>query len=89
MFKTFPLTPITAFNMSNSTSGNNKSARQLLEERQAEMVAEIVRLEAEEEERKCKEAEEERKHVEEQKRKDLEETRRNGGMVGRRSGVLA
>jgi hypothetical protein len=62
--------------MSNSTSGNNKSARQLLEERQAEMVAEIVRLEAEEEERKCKEAEEEWKRVEEQKQKDIEETRK-------------
>jgi hypothetical protein len=82
MFKTFPLTPITAFNMSNSTSGNKKSARQLLEERQAEMAAEIARLEAdarreaEEEERKRKEAEEEWKRMEEQKRKDLEETRK-------------
>jgi hypothetical protein len=61
--------------MSNSTSGNKKSARQLLEERQAEMTAEIARLEAdarreaEEEERKRKEAEEE------QKRKDIEEIR--------------
>ncbi|KAG1862920.1 hypothetical protein C8R48DRAFT_773657 [Suillus tomentosus] len=68
--------------MSNSTSSNKKSARQLLKERQAEMAAEIARLEvdarreAEEEEHKRKEAEEERKHVEEQKRKDLEETRK-------------
>ncbi|KAG2090495.1 uncharacterized protein F5147DRAFT_780308 [Suillus discolor] len=49
--------------MSNSTSSNKKSAQQLLEERQAEMVAKITWLEAdarrevEEEELKCKEAE--------------------------------
>ncbi|KAG1828909.1 hypothetical protein EV424DRAFT_1536128 [Suillus variegatus] len=51
--------------MFNSTSGNKKSAWQLLEERQAK---------EEEEECKCKEAEEEQKHMEEQKRKDIEET---------------
>ncbi|KAG2154293.1 uncharacterized protein EDB93DRAFT_1102423 [Suillus bovinus] len=40
------------------------------------MVAEIAQLEAEEEERKCKEAEEEQMRMEEQKRKDIEETRK-------------
>jgi hypothetical protein len=66
--------------MSNSTSGNKKSTRLLLEERQAEMAAKITRLEAdaqrEAEEEEHKEAEEERKCVEERKQKDLEETRK-------------
>ncbi|KAG2159482.1 uncharacterized protein EDB93DRAFT_1245275 [Suillus bovinus] len=68
--------------MSNSTSSNKKSAWQLLEERQVEMVAKIAwlevdtRREAEEKECKHQEAEEERKRMEEQKQKDIEETRK-------------
>jgi len=54
-----------------SNSGNKKSAKQIMEEKQAEMEAELARLQAAVQQ----EEEEERKRLEAEKQKAIEETR--------------